>query len=153
MPMGRVRIDVIFGTKENCRVGNIEFEVVDLPSQYHIILGRPALHKFMASTHMSYLKMKMPGPNGVVTISGNYKRSMECASAGSELAKSLVIAEEIKRINEVKALADSARLAVPESGNPSFASAFLPAKETKTVSIDNDFPDRTVVIGAGLGDK
>ena len=153
MPMGRVRVDVIFGTKENCRVENFEFEVVDLPSQYHIILGRPALHKFMASTHMSYLKMKMPGPNGVITISGNYKRSMECASAGSALAESLVIAEEVKRINEVKALADSARLAIPESGNPSCASAFMPAKETKTVSIDNDFPERTVMIGAGLGDK
>ena len=153
VPMGRVRVDVIFGTKESCRVENIEFEVVDLPSQYHIILGRPALHKFMASTHMSYLKMKMPGPNGVITIAGNYKRSMECASAGSALAESLVIAEETKRINEVKALADSARLAIPDTGNPSFASAFMPAKETKSVSVDDDFPDRTVVIGAGLTDK
>ena len=102
---------------------------------------------------MSYLKMKMPGPNGVITISGNYKRSMECALAGSALAESLVIAEETKRINEVKALADSARLAIPDSGNPSFASAFMPAKETKSVSVDDDFPDHTVVIGAGLSRK
>src|SRR4051794_1152634 len=33
---------------------------------------------------------------------GNYKRSMECASASSALAKSLVIAKEKKRIYEVK---------------------------------------------------
>jgi hypothetical protein len=138
---------------ENCRVENLEFEVVDLPSQYHIILGRPALNKFMASTHISYLKMKMPGPNGVITITGNYKRSIECASAGSALAESLVIAEEKKRIGEVKALADAARLAVPETGHPIHTSAFKPVKETKSVSVDNDFPERTVVIGVGLGDK
>ena len=151
--MGQVRVDVIFGTKENCRVENIEFEVVDLPSQYHILLGRPAIHKFMASTHISYLKMKMPGPNGVITISGNYKRSMECASAGSALAESLVIAEEKKKIYEVKALADSARMMMPDMGNPSLAPAFSPAKETKAVSVDNDFPGRTVLIGAGLTEK
>lgn len=93
-PMGSVRVDVIFGTKENCRVENIEFEVVDLTSPYHMLLGRPAIHKFMASVYISYLKLKMPGPNGVITINGNYKRSLECSSAGSNLAQSLAIAEE-----------------------------------------------------------
>ena len=78
---------------------------------------------------------------------------MECASAGSALVESLVIAEETKRIHEVKALADSARFAIPDTGNLSFASAFVPAKETKAVSVDDDFPDRTVVIGAGLTSK
>ena len=107
----------------------------------------------MASTHISYLKMKMPGPNRVITISGNYKRSMECASAGSALAESLVIAEEVKRINEVNVLADSANHALPDMGNPSLAPAFRPAKETKSVLVDDDFPDRTVLIGAGLTRK
>jgi hypothetical protein len=104
-PMGQIRIDVIFGTKENCRVENILFEVVDFQSPYHLLLGRPALHKFIATAHISYLKLKMPGPNGVITISGNYKRSMECASASSILAESMVIAEEKKRIEEVRVLA------------------------------------------------
>ena len=82
------------------------------------MLGRPALAKFMASTHVAYLKMKMPGPNGVITISGNYKRSMECASAGSSLAESLVIAAEKKRIYDVVALAQSSQLGMPGVGNP-----------------------------------
>ena len=127
--------------------------MVDLPSQYHILLSRPAIHKFMASTHISYLKMKMPGPNGVITISGNYKRSMEYASAGSALAESLVIAEEKKRINEVKSLAYLAGFGIPDMGNPSLAPAFRPAKETKSVSVDDDFPNHTVLIGAGLTQK
>ena len=36
-----------------------------------------------------------------ITISGNYRWSLECASAGSRLAESLVIAAEKKRIHEV----------------------------------------------------
>jgi hypothetical protein len=31
-PMGKVRVDVLFGTRENCRVENILFGVVDLNS-------------------------------------------------------------------------------------------------------------------------
>ena len=31
-PIGKVRVDVLFGTRENCRAENLEFEVVDLES-------------------------------------------------------------------------------------------------------------------------
>ena len=82
-PIGKIWLDVLFGTKENCRLERLLFEVVDLESPYHALLGRPALAKFMASTHMPYLKMKIPGPNGVITVVGDYKKSLECASAGS----------------------------------------------------------------------
>ena len=79
--MGKIWIDVLFGTKENCRCECLLFEVVDLESPYHPLLGRPALAKFMASTHLTYLKMKLPGPEGVITITGDYRKSLECSSA------------------------------------------------------------------------
>ena len=72
--------------------------MVDLPSPYHALFGRPALAQFMASTHVAYLKMKMPGPNGTITVAGDYRVSMQCASAGSALAESMVIAEEMKKM-------------------------------------------------------
>jgi hypothetical protein len=137
-PMGKIRVDVMFGTRQSCRCENIEFEVVDLESPYHALLGRPALAKFMASTHVAYLKMKMPGPNGVITITGNHKISMECASTGSALAESLVIAEEKKRINQAVALAQSAQLGMPGMSNPHGSVAFQATKETKLISIDVD---------------
>jgi hypothetical protein len=152
-PMGKIWVDVMFGTRENCRIESIEFEVVELESPYHALLGRPTLAKFMASTHVGYLKMKMPGPNGVITISGNYKRSMECASAGSALAESLVIAEEKKRIHTAVALAQLARLGMPGMSNPHGSVAFQATKETKKIGIDADFPDQNVIIGARLTDK
>jgi hypothetical protein len=97
-PMGKIRIDVMFGNWDNFRLENLKFEVVDLDSPYHALLGRPALAKFMASTHMAYLKMKIPGPKGLITIIGDYKRSMVCASAGSSLAETMIIAEEKKKL-------------------------------------------------------
>jgi hypothetical protein len=92
--MGRIQLEVLFGEKDNYRREPIWFEVVDLNSPYHALLGRPALAKFMAIPHYAYLKMKLPGPRGVITITGCYKKLMECAKASSKLAEALVIAEE-----------------------------------------------------------
>ena len=152
-PMGTVWVDVLFGNKENSRIENLQFEVVDLESPYHALLGRPALAKFMASTHVAYLKMKLPGPNGIITIPGNYRRAMECASAGSCLAESLVIAAEKKRIHEVVAMAQSAHLGMPDVGNPQQSATFQASMETKQVKIDKANLDHTIIIGAGLDGK
>ena len=126
---------------------------MDLESPYHALLGRPALAKFMASTHVAYLKMKMPGPNGIITISGDYKRAMECASAGSNLAESLGITAEKKRIHDVVALAQSAQLSMPGVGNPQQSATFQATKETKRIQIDESNPEHTAIIGAGLDNK
>jgi hypothetical protein len=144
---------VLFDTRENCRTENLEFEVVDLESCHHALLGRPALSKFMASSNISYLKMKMTGPNGVIAIAGDYRRSMECASAGSNLAESLVIAREKRRIQEVTTLAQSAQLNMPALANPHRSVSFQSTKDTKKIQIDDQFPERIVTIGVGLNAK
>ena len=48
--MGKIWVDVLFGSKDNHRIESLEFEVVDLECPYHALLGGPALAKFMAST-------------------------------------------------------------------------------------------------------
>ncbi|KAK1599918.1 hypothetical protein QYE76_008285 [Lolium multiflorum] len=65
-PIGRITLEVMFGKADNFRTENIEFEVVDLVSPYHALLGRPALTKFMAVPHYGYLKL--PSPKGVITL-------------------------------------------------------------------------------------
>ena len=124
-----------------------------MESAYHALLGRPALNKFMARCHISYLKMKLPGPNGVITIAGDFRRSIECASAGSNLAGSLVIAQEKRKIQEVAALAQFVQQYMPALGNPHGSVSFQDAKDTKKVPVDDMFPERTVTIGVGLNDK
>jgi hypothetical protein len=154
-PMGKIRIDVMFGSRDNCRVENLMFEVVDLDSSYHALLGRPALAKFMASTHVAYLKMKMPGPRGVITIIGDYKRSMACATAGSNLAETLIIAEEKKRLKRAVQIAETvvAGKSLPGMTNPNGGTSFQVAKEVKKVPLDELFPERHALIGTGLDPK
>ena len=152
-PMGKIWVDVLFGTKDNCRTESLQFEVVDLESPYHALLGRPALSKFMISTHVGYLKMKMPGPNGIITISGDYKRSMECALAGSCLAESLIISAEKKKILEVVAMAQATQLGMPGVINPELNASFQVPKETKKINVDPEYSDRNVIIGSGLTEK
>jgi hypothetical protein len=154
-PMGKIRIDVMFGNRDKCRVENLMFEVVDLDSPYHALLGRPALAKFMASMHVAYLKMKMPGPRGVITIIGDYKRLMACATAGSNLAETLIIAEENKRLKRAVEIAETVVAGKPLPGmtNPSGGTSFQVAKEVKKVPLDEVFPERHALIDAGLDPK
>jgi hypothetical protein len=92
--MGRVQLEVLFGKKGNSHREPIWFEVVDISSPYHALLGRPALAKFMAVLHYAYLNMKLPGPRGVITVLGCFKKSLACAKASSQLAEALVVDEE-----------------------------------------------------------
>ena len=74
-PLGKINLEVVFGCASNFRKETLDFEVVDWKSQYHAILGRPAFARFMAVPHYAYLKLKMPGPRGVITVSGSFIRS------------------------------------------------------------------------------
>ena len=81
---------------------------------------------------------------------------MECASAGSCLAESLIIAAEKRRIKEVVAMAQSAQQGMPGMPgyvNPDQNAAFQASKESKKVNVDPVFPDHNVIIGARLTDK
>ena len=151
-PMGKIWVDVLFSDKGNHRIESLEFEVVDMESPYHALLGRPALAKFMATTHMAYLKMKMPGPNGIITIAGDYKKALQCATVGSNLAESMVIQTKKSKMHEVVAMAKSAQLGVLAMTNPDGGATFEVPKETKRI-IDPEFPERKAIIGAGLDEK
>jgi hypothetical protein len=153
--MGKIRIDVMFGNRDNCRVENLMSEVVDLDSPYHALLGRPALAKFMASTHVAYLKMKMSWAKGVITIIGDYKCSMACATTGSNLAETLIIAKEKKRLKRAVEIAETVVAGKPLPGmtNPNGTTSFRVGKDVKKVALDELFPERHALIGAGLDPK
>jgi hypothetical protein len=67
VPLGQINILVTLGDDENFCKEMLTFEVVGFPRTYHAILRRPAYAKFMAVPNYTYLKLKMPGPEGVIS--------------------------------------------------------------------------------------
>src|SRR3954470_19444048 len=76
--LGVVKLEVVFGNRRNFAKHVLEFEVLDWWSQYHAILGRPAFAQFMVVPHYAYLKLKMPGSAGVITVNGSFIKSDKC---------------------------------------------------------------------------
>ncbi|KAK1620215.1 hypothetical protein QYE76_025732 [Lolium multiflorum] len=99
-PLGKISLDVVFGTPDNFRKERLEFEVVDWESQYHAILGRPAFAKFMAVPHYAYLKLKMPGNNGtMITVHGSFSRFDNCDKDFQKIASKSGVREELNALD------------------------------------------------------
>jgi hypothetical protein len=88
-PLGQLDLPVCFGTPSNFRRETLTFEVVGFRGTYHAVLGRPCYAKFIAVPNYTYLKLKMPGPNGVITIGPTYRHAYECDMECVECAEAL----------------------------------------------------------------
>ena len=106
----------------------LTFKVVGLHETYHAILGRPCYAKFMAIANYTYLKVKMLGLGGVITISTSFQRAYECEVECCEYAAAIVASKELAAIREE---------VIEEAPDPKrSARCFEPIEGTKEVLID-----------------
>ncbi|XP_061358498.1 uncharacterized protein LOC133302702 [Gastrolobium bilobum] len=78
-PKGYIDLELTLGTKDAFRVGRVCFVVVDTPSSYNVIIGRPTIHDWDILISTKHQALKMPGgKNEVITIRGDQKESREC---------------------------------------------------------------------------
>ena len=68
----------------------VTFDVADFDLRYNAILGRPSLAKFMASTHYAYMVVKMPSPQGPITVPIDMKGVVRCV----ELVHTVVVVDQ-----------------------------------------------------------
>ena len=68
IPYGSISLPVTFGTVENYRTEAVVFDIADFGLPFNAIIGRPALYRYMAVAHYGYLVLKIPAPNGVITL-------------------------------------------------------------------------------------
>jgi hypothetical protein len=103
--LGQIDLPLWFGKPDNFRKETLTFEVVGFGGAYHAILGRPCSAKFMAVPNYNYLKMKMLGPKGVITVGSTIKHAFDCDVVCVEHAEALALDEALvanleKLVNE-----------------------------------------------------
>ena len=74
--------------------------MVGFPKTFHAILGCPCYAKFMAVPNYTYLKLKMSGPHGVITVGTSFQRAYECEVECCGHAAAIVAFGELATLKE-----------------------------------------------------
>jgi hypothetical protein len=140
-PLGSITLPVIFGTEENFRTENVQFDVTEVNLPFNAIIGRSALYRFMAIAHYGYLVLKMPSPIGVLSVR-------------DDRTATLVAVEKLHALTAETAWLDDGGRSPSASGAK--ASKVQPTEvdggPTKTIQVGAD-PSRTTRIAGNLGEK
>jgi hypothetical protein len=139
-PVGKIELPLSFGVAPNARSEQVTFDIVDMVYPYNAIMGRGSINKFEAAIHGLYLCMKIPGPQGAITIYGNQQ-------AARNIERDFIPGQR-----NVHCL--TTQREVPESASPAAKEhdkAQLQSNDgTKTVPLDKATPKQTVTISEDL---
>jgi hypothetical protein len=112
-PLGQIDLPVWFGTPSNFR---------------------KEMLTFMAVPNYTYLKMKMPGPNGVITVGSSIEHTFDCDVECVEHAEALALDEALVTTLEMMVNEDL-------DSTAKHAGSFEAAEQTKEVPLDPAAPD------------
>ena len=145
---GKIKLDVVFGTPENYRSEEITFQVAPFNSGYHALLGRDAFTRFQAVPHYGYMKLKIPGPNGIITITSDpdiaLRAENKTASLDLEVLSEALAAEELTALCSTVDRDDVILDKRPKS------TSFKPTDEIVKFQVHPTDPKKTTSIGAQL---
>jgi len=76
---GHIKLRTTFTDGITSRTANIRYLVVNAPSAYNILLGRPGLNRIGAIASTTHMKMKLPSLDGtVITVKSDQKEAKRC---------------------------------------------------------------------------
>jgi hypothetical protein len=154
IPLGSVVLPVTFEeTRENYRIEYIKFEVADFETSYHAILGKPAIPKFMVVPHYTYLVLKMPSPDGVLSLQGDLKISFDCDTEAVELAATNQVPNAMMEIYAASKKIAPSELDIPEKSDNANKPQLAEEVQVKTIDLGTGDNSKTTTIGAGLDPK
>jgi hypothetical protein len=139
-PIGKIELPLSFGVAPNARSEQVTFDIVDMVYSYNAIMGRGSINKFETAIHGLYLCMKIPGPQGAITVYGNQQTARN------------IERDFVPGQRNVHCL--TAQREVPESASPTAREhdkAQLQSNDgTKTIPLDKATPKQTVTISEDL---
>ena len=133
LPLGSIQLVLTLG-EPPCRATTAAgFLIVDAPSAYNMLLGRPSLNAIKAIPSAYHMMIKFPIVSGVGMVRGDQRVARECYSASmKQKAVDNVYMDELDMRDEV--------LTQPES-----------SEELEPVSLDDD-PEHLTYIGSKLAE-
>ena len=81
LPPGSIKLVLTLGDPPCQAIIAVRFLIVDAPSAYNILLGRPSLNVVRAIPSAYHMVIKFPNTNGVGMVRGNQRIARECYSA------------------------------------------------------------------------
>ncbi|XP_066373436.1 uncharacterized protein [Miscanthus floridulus] len=105
------------------------------------------LRQVHGDPNYTYLKLKMSGPNGVITVGSTFSHAYVCDREHYKLTTAII------NFAELPELRNSVTPTVFDYNEPTSSSAFHPTKETKALEIDPTNPTKTVQVGTKLPAK
>jgi hypothetical protein len=126
-PLGVVSLIIEAGTYPKQVRTSVEFLVVDCPSAYNVIIGRPTLNKLRAVTSTYHLLVRFPTEHGIGELKGDQGTARECyfASLGPEATHQTMKIDEGHKLVE-------------------------PTEELEVIALDDDEPSKTTSIGTKM---
>jgi hypothetical protein len=127
----------------------LRFEVANFDCGYNAIIGRPGLAKFMAIPHYTYMILKMPGPQGIITVRADFQGATECFRVAIQAALTIKPSTTSSAQANSKPKED---LAVPVNEAQAVTS-IRPTEETKRINLGFADERKTAIISSSLDDK
>ena len=131
LPLGSIQLLLTLGEPPCQATTTARFLIVDAPSAYNMLLGRPSLNAIKAIPSAYHMIIKFPTVNGVETVRGDQRVARECCTTSmKQKAVDNVNVGELDMREEV--------LTRPE-----------PSEELEPVSLGDD-PEHLAYIGSKL---
>ncbi|GJV32383.1 hypothetical protein Tco_1392783 [Tanacetum coccineum] len=129
-PLGKIKLEVVFGDRGLFRRVMINFTVVRAPSPYNVILGRTGLRTLRAVSLTIHSMVKFPTPRGIATL---VNRTM--------------IISECRRIEKKQMIKTETSRGIPPKGGP-----HMRVDLTEQILVNPTYPNQLVTIGGNLSE-
>jgi hypothetical protein len=148
-PLGHIYMSVTFGTPENYRTEFLRFEVANFDYGYNTIIGRLGFSKFMAIPHYTYMILKMPEPQGIITVRADFQGAAECFRVAIQAA----LTTKPSATSSAQAISKPEEDLVVPANEAQAVTSMRPTKETKRINLGFADEHKTAIIGSSLNDK